>query len=248
LIKEIARHFEMSWTEFEDLVKERDFAFLPVGALEQHGPHLPMGTDVIIAEHVCERLAEATGGLLLPGLAYTPSFSLRRFPGTVSLSDETFAAELVEIAESLFEHGVKTIFIFVAHLGAAAACKAAERKLLLTSRARFVNLVLPGYNEAIKKYCKSKRWHATFAHAEEYETSAVLAIRPDLVDMKKAVSEYPEHDPLFGAVSITWDEFCESGVIGDATAATAETGRKIMDHIFRESLDLVKRYRDTRGS
>ena len=117
----------------------------------------------------------------------------------------------------------------------------------MTSQARFVNLVLPGYNEALRKYCKSRRWHATYAHAEEYETSAILAIRPDLVDMTKAVCEYPERNPLFGAISIPWNEFCKSGVIGDATVATAETGKRILDHIFHESLDLVRRHQQDCG-
>lgn len=238
----IDKHFEMSWPAFQEAVKSKKFAFLPVGALEQHGPHLPMGTDVIISEHLCERLAEATGGILLPGLVYTPSFSLRKYPGTVSLTDETFSAQIVEIAESLYAHGIKNIYVLIAHLGAVAACKSAERQLLITSQARIVNLAIPGYNEAINKYCKSKRWHPTYAHAEEYETSAILAIKPHLVDMSKATSEYPECNPLFGAISIPWNTFCKSGIIGDATVATAETGRLILDYIFRESLALVQQH------
>jgi creatinine amidohydrolase len=241
----VKKHFEMSWTEFEDAVKEYKFAFLPIGAIEQHGPHLPMGTDVIIGEHLCERLARATGGLLLHSLAYTPSFSLRLYPGTVRVTDETFAATLVEIANALYQHGIRTIYAFIAHLGALDASKTAERELLLHSQARLVRLVLPGYKAAIEKYCTSERWHSTYVHAEEFETSAVLAIRPELVDMSKAVREYPVRDPLFGPISIPWNQFCKSGVIGDATVATAEKGRNILEHIFRESLALVEHHQDT---
>lgn len=242
---DVKRHFEMSWKEFETAVKDKDFALLPIGAIEQHGPHLPMGTDVIIAEHLCERLAQATGGVLLHSLAYTPSFSLRHYPGTVRVSNETFTSTIVEIANALYQHGIKTIYAFIAHLGALDACKAAERELLLHSQARLIRLVLPGHKEAIEKHCVSERWHATYVHAEEYETSAVLAIRPDLVDMSKAVREYPEHDPLLGPTSLPWNAFCESGVIGDATVATAETGKKILEHIFRESLNLIRYHQDT---
>lgn len=241
---DVKRHFELSWKEFEEAVKDKDFAFLPIGAIEQHGPHLPMGTDVIIAEHLCERLAQTTGGMLLHNLAYTPSFSLRRYPGTVRVTNATFTFTVVEIANALYQHGIKTIYAFVAHLGAVDACKAAERELLLHSQARLVRLVLPGYKEAIERFCVSERWHATYVHAEEYETSAVLAIRPDLVDMSKAVREYPEHDPLLGPTSLPWDAFCESGVIGDATVATAETGRQILDHMFQESLELIQHHQD----
>jgi len=242
---DVHRHFEMSWPEFEAFTKKTNYAILPVGAIEQHGPHLPMGTDVIIGEYLAERLAQATGALLLQNLAYTPSFSLRLYPGTVRVSDETFSNELIEIAESLHQHGIVTIYVFISHLGAVSACKTAERELLLTSEARIVNLVIPGYNEALDKYCQSERWHSTFAHAEEFETSAVLAIRPGLVDMSKAVREYPEHDPLFGPTSIAWNEFCKSGVIGDATVATAETGRAILDHIFEKSLGLIRFHQES---
>ena len=95
------KHVEMSWPEFETFVKQTNFAILPIGAIEEHGPHLPFGTDIYIGEYLAEKLANATGGLLLQSLAYTPSFSLRLFPGTVRLSDETFVATLFEISESV---------------------------------------------------------------------------------------------------------------------------------------------------
>jgi len=241
----IKRHYEMSWTEYESAVRKTDFALLPIGAIEQHGPHLPMGTDTIIAEYICERLAQETGGILLHSLAYTPSFSLRLYPGTVRVSDETFTKTIMEISDGLYQHGIKTIYAFVAHLGASSACQAAERELLIESKINLVRLVIPGYLEAIDKYCVSKRWHKTYVHAEEYETSAILAIRPDLVDMSKAIKEYPKVDPLFGPISLPWNDFCESGVIGDATVATAETGKKILDHIFQKTLGLIQYHQST---
>jgi len=241
----IRRHYEMSWKEFQSVIQEVDFALLPIGAIEQHGPHLPMITDTIIAEHICERLAQATGGILLHSLSYTPSFSLRLYPGTVRVSDETMAKMIVEIAKSLSQHGIKTIYAFVGHLGASSAVQVAERELLIKSQTQLVRLVIPGYLEAIDQYCVSKRWYKTYVHAEEYETSAILAIRPDLVDMSKAVKEYPKVDPLFGPISLPWNDFCESGVIGDATVATAETGRKILDHIYEKTLSLIQYHQST---
>lgn len=237
--KPIFRHIEMKWPEFEKFVKHTDYAVLPVAAIEQHGPHLPFGTDVYIADYLSERVAQETGALLMATLRYSPSFSLRFFPGTVRVSDTTFIETLVDIAESMYVHGIKTIYIQVGHMGAVAACKEAERKLLLTSQARIVNLVLPGMNEAIPKYCESKRWHSTYVHAEEFETSCILALRPDLVDMSKAVCEYPKIDPLFGPISIPWDEFTKSGVIGDATVAKAEKGKAIMDDMILKSIELI---------
>jgi len=239
--RKLYRHLEMKWPEFEEFVKNIDYAILPVAAIEQHGPHLPFSCDVIVADHLGERVAQETGALLMATIRYTPSFSLRFFPGTVRISDATLIDTLVEIAESMFIHGIRTIYVLIGHVGAAAACKEAERRLLLSSsQARIVNLTLPGIYEAMDKFCTSKRWHPRYVHAEEFETSCVLALRPDLVDMSKAVSEYPETSPLFGPISIPWSDFCKSGVIGDATVATAEKGRALLDFMVEKSVKLVR--------
>ena len=242
--KPIYRHTEMKWPEFAKFVEKTDYAILPIGAIEQHGPHLPFNTDVIIAEYVAERLAQETGALLMDSLKYAPDFSLRFYPGTVRLSDNLFTEMVVEITESMFSHGVKTMYVMVGHHGAFTACKEAERSLLLSSQARIVNLFLPGLNEAIAKNCISKRWNANNVHAEEFETSCILALRPDLVDMQKAVKEYPPIDPLFGAISIPWIDFSKSGVIGDATVATPEKGKAILDFMVTESLKLINYHQD----
>ena len=240
--KNVYRHTDMKRPEFEEFIKHTDYAILPVAAIEQHGPHLPYSCDVIVADYLSERIAQETGALLMATLRYTPSFSLRLYPGTVRVSDATFVNILEDICESMYVHGIKTIYVFQGHVGAAAACKEAERKLLESSQARIVNLVLPGIYEAMGKYCESKRWHSKYVHAEEFETSCVLALRPDLVDMSKAVSEYPEIDPLFGPISIPWSDFCKSGVVGDATVATAEKGKALLEYMVAPSVNIIQQH------
>ncbi len=241
----IYRHMEMKWPEFQEFVKRVDFAVLPVAAIEQHGPHLPFCCDIIVADHLGERVAQETGALLMATMRYTPSFSLRFYPGTVRVTDATFSNTIVEIAESMYVHGIKTIYVLLGHIGAMAACQDAERKLLVSSSpARIVNLALPGLYEAMDKYCTSKRWHPRYVHAEEFETSCVLALRPELVDMSKAVSEYPEIDPMFGPISIPWSDFCKSGVIGDATAASADKGVAMLDHMAGKTVELILKHQE----
>ena len=240
----VYRHAEMKWTEIKEFLQRTDFAILPVGAIEQHGLHLPLNTDVLIADYLGKRVAQETGGLLMNTLQYTPSFSLRFFPGTVRVSDATFSATLVEITESMAVHGVKTFYILVGHVGAASACKDAERRLIETSQVRIVNLVLPGANEAVEKFCQSKRWHPSVLHADEYETSCILALRPELVDMSKAVREYPEKDPLFGPISIPWEDFTQSGVVGDATLATAKKGKAMLEFMATRAVELIELHQD----
>jgi creatinine amidohydrolase len=241
----IFRHAEMKWPEFEAFVKRVDFAILPVAAIEQHGPHLPFNSDVIIADYLSERIAQQTGALLMAPLVYTPSFSLRFYPGTARISDPTFIQTVVEIAESMHLHGINSLYIYMGHLGAAAACKEAERALILKgSGARIITLGLPGLYEAMDQFCTSERWHSKYVHAEEFETSCVLALRPDLVDMDKAVREYPDIDPLFGAISIPWSDFCKSGVIGDATVASAEKGHALLEFMVGKSAALIEQHQE----
>jgi creatinine amidohydrolase len=246
---DVIRHFEMTWTAFRDYVKKEPFALLPVGALEQHGPHLPMGTDVVIAECLAEEVAKRTGFILMPALVYTPSFSLRKYPGTVRLSDESFVLQLLDIAQSLEAHGIMFVYLIICHIGAINACKSAERKLILSgSKLRLVNIAVPGMQEAIHKYCESKRWHPTYAHAEEFETSLMLAIQPNLVHMEKAASEYPQYNPLFGPISIGWENFCKSGVIGDPTVATAKKGKDILKLMVDKGVQIIKHHQAELGN
>lgn len=236
-------HVEMTWEDFEQHAQECPYAILPVGALEQHGPHLPIGTDIFIADHMAKKIAEENSFILLPALRYTPSFSLRKYPGTLRVSDEAFENQIRDIVESLTFHKIQYIYLIICHIGAIKACQSAERKLIdFPDSAKLVNIALPGLNEAMEKYCTSKRWHPSFVHAEEYETSAMLAIRPDLVQMEKAVKEYPPLNPLLGSISIGWDEFCKSGVIGDATKASAEKGHAILEFMTGEALKIIEKH------
>ncbi len=236
---------EMKWPAVAALLKKVDYAILPIGALEAHGLHLPIGTDVYVGEYLGNRLAQATQALLLPAIRYTPAWSLRFFPGTICLTDDTLVQNVVEIADSLSRYGIRTVYALIAHWGALAALKNAERRLLDHPRVRLVNLALPGLDEAIARFCHSKRWHPAYVHAEEFETSVMLAIRPDLVDMDQAVVEYPEKSPLFGPISIPWSEMTKSGTVGDATAATAETGRAILDFIEARALELIRAHQNS---
>ncbi|RJQ43978.1 MAG: creatininase family protein [Anaerolineaceae bacterium] len=231
----------MTWFEFADYVKQKPFALLPIGSEEQHGPHMPMSTDSIMAQYFAEEISKQTGFIVLPRISYSTLFSLRRFPGTLYVEEETFVQQLLDLAKALSSHGIEYVYLILGHHGAMNSCKAAERKLItLNSELRFFVLAFPGIKEAIQEHCTSKRWIKDLFHAEEVETSMLLAVRPDLVRMDKAVCEYPEINPFYGSVSDYWNETCKSGVFGDATAATAEKGKKIIEAVVKRSVQLIK--------
>jgi len=232
----------MSWPEVENAIEKNSFALLPIGCIEGHGPHLPLRTDLIIAEYLGQRVAEETGGLLLPALLYSQTWSLKDYPGTVSIDTETLAQTIKEIVQSLERHGVTRVFVLNCHAGNLEAIKAVERELQREGKVRTVNLTLPGMEEAIHRFCETPRWHSFYIHAEEMETSIMLAIAPDVVDMGKAVKEYPAKPVYFGPVSISWREMTHSGVIGDATVATAGKGQQIMDMIVARTVAFINSY------
>lgn len=112
---------EMTWEELRDLASARAVAILPVGATEAHGPHLPLGTDVIIAEAMARRGAELLSArgvqaLLLPPLAYTAASYAAGFAGTLSIRPETVTALIVDIARGLAGHGLRALAVANAHL------------------------------------------------------------------------------------------------------------------------------------
>ncbi len=231
----------MIWSEFAAYVKEKPYALLPIGSEEQHGHHLPMSTDSIMAQYYAEEISKKTGIMVLPRLSYSVLFSLRRFPGTLYLENNTFVQTLLDLAKALESHGIKYVYLVLGHHGAAGSCSLAERQLIISeAKIRFVVLALPGIKDTIKEVCTSKRWHGDLFHAEEIETSIMLAVFPELVNMEKAVCEYPEVNPLMGSMSDYWDKTCKSGVFGDATAATAEKGRKLADAIINNSVKMIE--------
>ncbi|PYP72685.1 MAG: hypothetical protein DMD36_01535 [Gemmatimonadetes bacterium] len=111
----------MTWEEVRDLDRAKAVAILPTGALEAHGPHLPLGTDVIIAEAMARRAAEKLSArgydaVLLPPLEYTAAEFAAGFPGTVSLRPSTVTALVVDVASSLGRQGFPVLAIANAHL------------------------------------------------------------------------------------------------------------------------------------
>src|SRR5215210_1776093 len=99
----------LSWTELAEAVAERPVILLPIGTLEQHGPHMPIGNDNMVAEFVARRTAEQTNALVAPTINYGCSAVFRNFTGTVSIQPETLAAMLRDVCRSLIGQGLDRI-------------------------------------------------------------------------------------------------------------------------------------------
>ena len=175
----------LTWEEVRDLDRTKAVAILPVGAVEAHGPHLPLATDVIIAETMARaagaRLAaRGYDAVLLPPLAYTTAEFAAEFPGTVSLRPATVTAVLVDLARSLARHGFRVLAVANAHLdpGHLAAIEAAAAQNRGEKSAR---IVCPDVTRKPWAPRLTEEFRSGACHAGRYETSIVMAARSELV-------------------------------------------------------------------
>ncbi|WP_035856569.1 creatininase family protein [Cryptosporangium arvum] len=209
---------------------------LPLGSIEQHGPHLPVSTDLTVASAVASAavpLARSRGvdALLLPALSYTKSDEHAWSPGTIWLSWDTLMRTLVDIGRSIATTPARRLLLLNAHGGNSAlgqvACRELRREFGL--RTFLAHPSAPGSSSASEQ--------GLGIHGGHSETSVMLHLRPDLVHLEHAGRWVPEHlagyeHIGFGKpVSFGWlsSDFNADGVLGDASTATAEYGREVFE-------------------
>jgi creatinine amidohydrolase len=231
--------------EFAAAIKRGAVAILAVGALEQHGAHLPLSTDTILSHGVAKQLCVGLDGLLMPAIAYGDAWSTEGYAGTISLSPDTLRAVLIDLGRGLKRSGAKALIIVNGHFGNREPIALAARALREEIAFPVLHLDYPGMDRLAERICESKPAAPTFYHADEVETSMMLALAPDLVRMEKAESEYPAFPDLLGMTPLQLDSFNKSGVFGDPRAATAEKGRALIDGIVDESMRLAKLFLTT---
>lgn len=228
-------------------------AILPVAAVEQHGPHLSVGTDTYIAQAYLTRvralLAAGSPAVFLPVQAVGASDEHRAFRGTLTLSPQTALAAFIEIGESVARAGIRKLVIINSHGGNITLTDLAARQL----RVRHNMLVVHaswgrfGYPEGL--FTDAERTHGV--HGGDIETSIMLAAYPGLVATQKIADFRPvtyamERDHAFlradHPVGFGWmtQDLHPSGAVGDASLATALKGEAALDHGARAFIALLK--------
>ena len=213
-------------------------AVLPLGAIEQHGPHLPVSTDLVTASSAAEAAVAAASSpcVLLPALAYTKSDEHHAFPGSLWLSWDTLMRTLVDIGRSLAASGLTRLLFVNGHGGNSALGQVANRQLRreFGLRTFFAHLSVPVDQGGSGSLASE---HGMGIHGGHGETSLMLHLRPDLVHMDLAVRRVPEGLREFSLigfgkpVSFGWlsEDFGPDGHVGDPTGATAEHGKGMFD-------------------
>jgi len=236
-----------TWPEVAAHIARRPLAVLAFGAQEQHGPHLPLSTDTLIAGELARRLAVELDALLLPPVPYGETWNTSGYPGTVTISFATVQALLVDIAHSVQAHGVRALLVVNGHFGNRAPLEQAARQLLSGDPLPVLLLDHPGLAELAGAICSSSPAAPTFYHADEVETSLVAACRPELVHQERAVAEYPTFPATFGAEPIRLDTFCRSGVFGDPRPATAAKGEALYAGLVGNCLSFIEPFLASHG-
>ncbi|WP_207453658.1 creatininase family protein [Herbiconiux sp. SYSU D00978] len=218
---------------------ESSVVVLPTGAIEHHGPHLPLATDYVTATTVAAAAVDRAVGQgvdawLLPGLAYTKSDEHHWAPGTVWLSWDTLMRTLVDIGRSVAMTPARKLLFVNGHGGNTALLSVALREL----RVRFgLQTFLTGTSSPAGDGVNGPDELGFGIHGGHAETSMMLHLRPELVDMTLAERNVPEQLAGFtrlgfhGSAVFGWqsDDFTASGVIGDPTGATAEWGVELFE-------------------
>jgi len=180
------RHWQdLAWPQFEEEGTGARVALLPVGALEAHGPHLPVGTDLLISEAMAREAARLLAGeghrpFLLPALAYAPAPFAEEFAGTVSVRPTTLAALIVDIAHSLANQRIGILAIANSHFDPANLEALARAREEIGHDLR-LRLAYPELTRRRLAERLTEEFQSGACHAGRFETSIVLAERPDLV-------------------------------------------------------------------
>jgi creatinine amidohydrolase len=244
---------EMTWTEVAAGDTERWIAVLPVAAVEQHGPHLPLGVDSYIADAYIARVLPLLPGDLpatfLPVQNIGCSHEHRSFPGTLSLSAPTLIAAWTEIGECIRRCGIRKLVIVNSHGGNAALMDPVARDLRARLKMLVVTCAWHRFGYPPDTFDAQEVQHGI--HGGDVETSLVLAHRPDTVQMNNAVAATPATLQMadrfkwlgaFKPAGFGWmtQDLHPTGAVGDATVATAKKGAQALDHGARAFVELLQ--------
>ncbi len=233
---------ELTMTEFKERVKGDLAVILPIGAVEEHGSHLPLSTDtlqpVFVAEEVAKRLANC---LVAPVIPYGQCSSTKNFPGTLSLRFETVRALVYDLVCEFARHGIKNVAVLSGHAGRThilaqklacedALCENPDMKIMQLS----------DYDIAYELLGK-RGWPKEDGHAGAVETSRVLAIRPDLVKMENAKDALPNF-PSFRVLANP-EKCFPSGVMGYPEMADAKKGKELNEYIIGRLVEEIEKMR-----
>jgi creatinine amidohydrolase len=248
---------ELRVPEIDALDRERTVVLLPIGSVEQHGRHLPVGTDTMLAHSVALAAAERLAGrvIVLPPPWYGFSAHHMRFAGTVTLGAGTMMRLVEDIAASVIAHGFRRLLIVNGHGGNTGVVDvvAAELGRRFYGKARVAGLTYFQLARAAIAELRSSR-AGGMGHACEFETAMMQHVRPELVGIEVAAVTYPDPGSdylttdLLGSSAVrTYHDFGDlspTGTLGDPLHATPEKGARFHEAVVAELVRFIEDFID----
>ena len=237
----------MTWEEYRDEIGRR-IIILPVGALEQHGPHLPMNVDVVIPKNLATMTAEQVESLVLPPIAYgykshPTSGGGQLFPGTTSLDGITLINLTLDILRETYRHGGRRFLMLNGHYeNVSFLTEAVELFIREADGARVV--ILSWWDQVSDEMVDKLFAEAGFPgwdteHAAITETSLMLYFSPELVREEKIIDDQSERKPTYSIFPPPEDIIPKSGVLYKATYASREKGEELAKHVVDKIVKIV---------
>ncbi|MBA3531114.1 MAG: creatininase family protein [Ardenticatenales bacterium] len=231
---------DLSWPDVEEYLTRDDRLLLVTGATEQHGRHLPVGTDNIIPFTLAERLSTRTGIPIAPVMNYGASEAHMAFPGTFSLSTETLQAVYLDLIQSSYRQGWRRLFIMNGHGGNIAAWSWAAT--VATKVKKDLKLYLSHWwTEARVRDFMREAVGRNEGHAGLEETAMMMAARPYLVRLNEAQGHADISEDIWTHSAEEVRQLIPLGAIGENPAqATTDLGEQLVEHLVREYEALIQ--------
>ena len=243
--------WKMTWEEVKDAVDQNKGIIIPIGATEQHGKHLPICTDSLMAKEITVEIAERNDMVVAQPIVYTCKSRPQtgggmNFIGTIGLPGQVFIPMVAEVIKGYMRHGFKKILLLNHHMENNnliydAAWQATDGGERTDVKIGIFEMPFNGFSDELMQ----EMYQGDFAgwgydHAAIYESAALLYRRPDVVKWERAVDDRPEAMVWYDALPIP-DEFSsKSGTLWKCTHATAEMGEKIWNELIAQLDEAVK--------
>ncbi len=251
------RYEEFTWPEIRTAVSQQRVAVIPVGTIEQHGPHLPLVTDVLTATEMSRRAVERIPeeAVILPSVFYAFNEHHLDFPGTIAIEGSTFVNYVTDIGKSLAYHGFRKILLVNGH----------------GSNVPFLDIVARNVTNSTEAICAMVPWWSLvprtllaelresevpggMAHGCELETSVLLYLRGDLVQMDKAEKDinFQKSDFFYWDLQVSspvffqewFSRYSKTGTVGDPTLATLAKGQRFVEAVIEQMIKLIREFRE----
>jgi creatinine amidohydrolase len=233
---------KLTWPEAEKVLQPETFVVIPLGAAsKEHGPHLLLENDLLLADYLQERVLAAADVVVAPTINYSHYPTLVEYPGTTHLRLETARDLVVDICTSLARFGPRRFYVLNTGVSTRFPLKAAEEELASQGiLMRWTNV-----SEVLGPVVKEVAQQPVGSHADEIETSLMLIAAPETVDMSRAVADGLERrgTGLTRDAGNTNATYSPTGVYGDATLATRAKGERVWEHWIAAVLQEIEALR-----